>query len=101
VGPKTPPSSHEGRTDRRMCRGPAQKILKTFALDATSAGRRAMVTPREKRARICRRLRPIDEGETHVFGAMDLGAKIAVVVTIIVVVGLAITAIRWFKAQNR
>jgi hypothetical protein len=32
---------------------------------------------------------------------MDLGAKIAAVVTIIAVVGLAITAIRWFKAQNR
>ena len=39
--------------------------------------------------------------ETHVFGAMPLGAKIAAAVVIIAVVGLAIAAIRWFKAQMR
>lgn len=35
------------------------------------------------------------------FGAMPLGAMIAAAVTIIAVVGLAIAAIRWFKAQVR
>lgn len=35
------------------------------------------------------------------FGTMPLGAVIAAAVTIIAVVGLAIAAIRWFKAQMR
>ncbi len=35
------------------------------------------------------------------FGAMPLGAEIATAVTLIAVVGLAIIAIRWFKAQKR
>lgn len=35
------------------------------------------------------------------FGAMPLGAMIAAAVTITAVVGLAIAAIRWFKAQVR
>ena len=35
------------------------------------------------------------------FGAMDLGAKIAVAVTITAFLGLAVAAVRWFKAQDR
>lgn len=35
------------------------------------------------------------------FGSMDLGAKIAIAVTITAVLGLVIAAVRWFGAQNR
>ncbi|MFD3492369.1 hypothetical protein ACFWWB_17660 [Streptomyces sp. NPDC058690] len=35
------------------------------------------------------------------FAAMPLGAEITTAVTIIAVVGLAITAIRWFEADRR
>jgi hypothetical protein len=32
---------------------------------------------------------------------MDLGTKVTAVVTIIAIIGLAIAAVRWFRAQNR
>lgn len=35
------------------------------------------------------------------FGVMDAGTKIAVLVTIAAVVGLAVVAVRWFGAQRR
>ena len=64
-----------------------------------------MVIPGENAPRICRLLPTQPMKETHVFGTMDLSAKIIMAVEIIAVIGavigLAMVTIRWLKAQRR
>lgn len=59
-----------------------------------------MVISSDHASRIRRRPLQITRG-THMFGAMDLGAKIAIAVTITAVVGLVIVVVRRLGAQKR
>jgi hypothetical protein len=79
--------------------GLAQKILKTFTSDATNAEGHVMVIPRENASGCLWATAALNEGEI-MFGVMDLGTKIAVIVTITAGLGLGIAAVRWLRANR-
>jgi hypothetical protein len=59
-----------------------------------------MVIPRERPSKARKRLRALMR-ESHMFGTMDAGAVISMLLTIMALLGLGIAAVRWFKARDR
>lgn len=75
-------------------------VLKTCCLGFHRRGLAAMLIS-TRNTIVCRGLLPLAAKETQMFGLLGPGDIIGVAVAVVAVAGVAIVAVRWFRAGAR